>query len=241
METGHAKNVANLETTTIILNGLGRDYEPPQTLIQIPSLETLLTQAKSALTDVDAEQAAKTIAVDAVQEAFKDLDKYARKIKDNAAVELNDPAFTADLQAIVNKFNSTSRDTGIPDDPLTPEDESRTAHSMSQRSRDNQIAHLADMSALLKQRTDYNTTETEYTTTTIDTKIATLTAVNNAAKTAEAALGNKLDARDAILYNEETGIPARAKLIKTYLALKLGKDSAAYQQINALDFRYVPR
>ena len=99
-----------------------------------------------------------------MQAEFKDLDKYVRNIKNNAAVELNDAAFTADLQTIVNKFAPPGRKTGLPDDPLTPEDESRTPQSQSQRSRDNQIAYLADINALLKSREDYITTETAYTT-----------------------------------------------------------------------------
>lgn len=240
MDTGHAKNVANLETAIIILNGLGAEYAPSQTLIQMPTLQTLLTEAKLTLTEVDAAQAAKTNAVDAVQSEFEDLDKYARNIKNNAAIELNDSAFTEDLQNIVNKFAPPGRDTGKPDDPATPDiDESRTAQSQSQRSRDNQIAHLADISALLTSRIDYKTNETEYKTGTINAKIASLTSANNAATAAIAALGNKTDARDEILYDEATGIVPRMKLVKTYVALKLGKDSAAYQQINALEFREV--
>ena len=240
METGHVKNVANFETTSIILTGLGADYAPPQALITLAALQTFLTQAKAVLTEVDTAQAEKTIAVDEVQEEFKDLDKYAVNIKRNAEIELNDPAFTADLQTIVNKFSPPGRKTGLPDDPLTPDiDESQTASSQSQRSRDNQIAHLADINSLLKSRDDYATTETAYQTATIEAKITSLTAKNNAAKAAIAALGNKLDARDALLYNEETGIIPRIKLIKTYLTLKFGKTSAAYQQINSLEFRRV--
>jgi hypothetical protein len=239
METGHNKNVANFETTTIILTGLGAQYAPPQDFISRVPMQTFLAQCKTALADVDTGQADKTIKVDAVQAAFKDLDKYVRNIKNNAAIVLNDAAFTANIQSIVNKFAPPGRKTGLEDNPNTPEDESRTPQSQSQQSRDNQIAYLADINALLISRTDYTTTETEYTTETIDTKIASLTAANNAAKTAIAALGNKQDARDAILYEDETGIIPRINLIKTYLALKFGKDSAPYQQINALEFRKI--
>ena len=185
METGHAKNVANFETTLIILTGLGADYEPNQELIQLRLLQPILTQSKNALTEIDTAQAEKTVKVDEAQEEFADLDKYVRNIKNNARIELNDEAFTADLQAIVNRFAPPGRKTGLKDDPATPEDESRTAHSMSQQSRDNQIANLAEINALLKSRTDYATTETEYTTTAIDAKIASLTVKNNAAKAAE--------------------------------------------------------
>ena len=238
METGHTKNVANFETTTIILTNLGAEYTPPQDLILLPELQTFLGASQTALGEIDTAQAAKTIAVDEVQAEFKDLDKYVVNIKRQAQVEVNEPAFTADLQTLVNKFAPPGRKTGVPDDLSTPDiDESRTAQSQSQRSRDNQVAHLADISALLKTKSDYKAVGTPYNIPTIDAKIASLTAKNNAARNTIAQLGNKLNARDALIYNDNTGILARIKLIKTYLALKFGKDSAAYQQINALEFR----
>jgi len=45
------------------------------------------------------------------------------------------------------------------------------------------------------------------------------------------------DARDAVLYDLATGVLKLVKLIKTYLARVPGKDSAAYQQVNALKFK----
>lgn len=239
MDTGHAKNVANLETLINILTSLGADYAPSQPLIQLPSLQNLLTEAKTALTEIDTAQAAKTLAVDAVKLEFKDLDKYVRRIKDNAAVELNDAAFTEDLQSLVNRFAPNGRNTGLVDKPDTPEDESRTAQSRSQRSRDSQIAHLGDILALLKSRIDYQTDETEYKTETIDAKIAALSSADNAVTNALAALGRKLDVRNDLLYDKATGILTRVKLVKTYVALKFGKQSAAYKQINVLEFRRV--
>ena len=238
METGHAKNVANFENATIIVAGLGAGYSPNQPLIQLAALQTKLAAAKAVLDQVNTSEADKKIKTDEVQAEFEGLDKYVVNIKRTAEVELNDPDFTANLQSIVNRFTSSSRKTGVPDDPLTPDiDESRTKLSTAQRSRDNQVAHLADMLALLQTRADYNPDDMQYKIETIEAKIASLTAKNNAAKTAEAVFGNELDARDAVLYDEETGITKLVKLIKIQLALKPGKESAAYQQINALEFR----
>lgn len=238
MESGHNKNVANLQTATIILTNLGGQYDPPQDLIELPELQTFLTASQTALSEVDTAQATKAVAVDDAQAEFDGLPKYVVNIKRQAQLELNDPAFTADLQTIVNNFTPPGRKTGVPDDPATPDiDESRTPQSQSQRSRDNQIAYLADISALLKTKSEYKATGTPYEVAAIDAKIASLTTKNNAANAAVAALGNKLDARDAVIYDEATGIIPRIKLIKTYLILKFGKDSAAYQQINALEFR----
>ena len=130
METGHNKNVANLETTTIILTNLGGEYDPPQNLIKLPDLQTLLTDSQTALGEVDTAQATKAVAVDDAQAEFDGLPKYVINIKRQAQVELNDSAFTADLQTITNKFSPPGRKTGVPDNPATPDiDESRTPQS----------------------------------------------------------------------------------------------------------------
>jgi hypothetical protein len=238
METGHAKNVANFETATIILAGLGALFNPSQALIVLAALQEKLGDAKTELAKVDTAEAARKVKTDEVQAEFEGLNKYVVNIKRTAEVVLNDPAFTADLQSIVNRFTSSSRKTGLPDDPLTPNiDESRTAVSTSQTSRDNRIAHLADLVALLKTKPAYTPTDNEYKVANIEAKLASLTAKNNAARAAEAALGNAQDDRDRTLYDDETGIIKLVKLIKTQLAVKPGKDSAAYQQINVLEFR----
>ncbi|CAN5546608.1 hypothetical protein BH10ACI1_BH10ACI1_30200 [soil metagenome] len=237
METGHAKNVANFETVIIVLLGLGAVYNPNQALIILTALQTKLTEAQAAFGAVDTAEADKTVKVDEVQNGFAGLAKYVVNIKRSAAVEINDEAFTKDLQTLVNHFTVTGRDSGLPDDPLTPDvDESRTGRSTSERSRDKQLAFLADIIALLKTK-NYKSNDAEYDLPAIEAAHADLTAKNNAAKAAVAALGNALDARDAVLYDPATGILKLVKLIKTQLALKPGKQSAAYQQINALEFR----
>ena len=236
METGHAKNVANFEQVIIILTALGAVYNPSQALILLSALQTKLTEAKAALAAVDAAEADKKFRTDQVQAEFEGLYKYVVNIKRSAELEVNDEAFTEDLQSIVNKFNSGSRKTGLEDNPLTLEDESRTPVSTSQRSRDNQIAHLADIVALLQTR-GYETNDAEYDLPAIEDKRAALAAKNNADKASTATLGNASDERDRVLYDPESGVLKLVKLIKTQLARKPGKTSAAYQQIAALEFR----
>lgn len=237
MESGHSKNVANFETAAIILTNVAAQYTPPQVLILLPSLKALLEDAKAAMTAVDTAQAAKTAAVDAAQAEFEDLGKFVVNIKRQAEIEVNDPAFTADIQTIVNEFHPPGRKTGLVDNPATPEDESRTAVSQSQQSRDNQIAYLADISALLKTRAEYKGLGTPYATDAIDDRIETLTAVKNAVTTTEAVLGTKLETRNDLLYTDQTGICDRFILIKKYVPLTFGKDSAVYKQLSALEFR----
>lgn len=237
MESGHVKNVANFEQTIIILTALGAVYSPSQALILLAALQNKLTASQAVLATHDTAQADRTIKVDEAQAAFEGLDKYVVNVKRSAAVEINDEAFTRDLQTLVNEFSSKSRATGLPDDPSTPDiNESRTRLSPSQRSRDSQQAHLADIIALLKTK-NYKSNDAEYDLPAVEARLANITAKNNAAKQAVAALGNAQDARNAVLYDDATGIIKLVKLIKTQLAVKPGKQSAAYQQINALEFR----
>lgn len=238
METGHAKNVANFETVTIILLGLGAVYNPGQALILLAALQTKLTAAKAVMAAIDTAGAEKTVAVDEREGEFKDLEKYAVNIKRTAEVEINDEAFTKDLASIVRKIQGRRAGKKPVDDPATPDvDESLDANSVSQRSYDSLIAHLADIIALLNKQSSYNPNDVEMQIPSIEAKLAALQSKNNAAKTANAAYGNAMDNRDEVLYNDDTGIIKLVKLIKTQLARKPGKDSAAYQQIISLEFR----
>ena len=238
METGHAKNVANFETVIIILTALGAVYNPVQALILLPALQARLTAAEAVLAAVDTAGAEKTIAVDEREAEFDDIEKYAVNIKRTAEVEVNDEAFTKDLASIVRKFRGGRAGEKPVDDPNTPnENESLGTISVSQRSYDSIISHLADLTALLKTKSSYNPNDVEMQIPSIEAKLAAMQSKNNAAKTANAAYGTAMDARDEVLYNKDTGILKLVKLIKTQLARKPGKDSAAYQQTNALEFR----
>ncbi len=239
MATGHAKNVANFETVVITVTALGAVYNPSQPLIQLAALQTKLAAAKQAMQTVDAAEAAKKIAVNARADEFADISALTVNVKRAAEVDVNDAAFTADLVSIVRRMRGERAGELPVDNPATADiDESKAkTHSVASRGYDNQVAYFADLIALLKTQPAYAPNETEMQTTTLDGKLSTLEAKNNAAKTATAALGSALDARDAVLYDPDTGVLKLVKLIKAQLARKPGTDSAAYQQIVALDFK----
>ena len=238
MATGHAKNVANFETVVITVTNLGAVYNPSQPLILPAALQTKLTAAKDAMQAVDLAEAAKKVAVNSRAAEFEDLDKLAVNVKRAAEVDVNDAAFTADLASIVRRMRGERAGEIPADNPETAGiDESAGTHSVSSRGYDNQIAYFADLIALLQTQPAYNPNDAEVKIATLETKLEDLESKNNAAKTANAALGSALDARDTILYDPDTGVLKIVKLIKAQLARKPGTDSAAYQQIVALDFR----
>lgn len=236
--TGHAKNAANFETVLLTLNNLGAAYSPSQSLIQPTALHTRLTAAKVALGAVDTAEANKKIAINQRNAEFDPLEKFVVNVKRAAEVDINDAAFTAELAAIVRKFRGDRASAAPEDDPATLDvDESKNRNAGPSRGFDSLIAYFADLIALLKTQVSYDPNEEEMKIAGLEARLAALEAKNNAAKTANAALGSAIDARDEVLYHPDTGVLKLVKLIKTQLSRTLGTDSAAYQQITALEFR----
>ncbi len=79
-ETGHAKNVANFEDMISFCNGYGGSYNPSKIAIQIPSLNTLRTNAENAVADVNAANTAFINATNARQIAFNPVKPLATRL-----------------------------------------------------------------------------------------------------------------------------------------------------------------
>ena len=62
-EVGHAKNVANFETLIIDCQAFGTSYNPSNTAITITALQTLYTNANTALNDTKTFNFGKEIAI----------------------------------------------------------------------------------------------------------------------------------------------------------------------------------
>lgn len=238
MASGHAKNITNFETVTNLLDSLVTVYNPSQTSLLLAALQDRLEEASALLDEIDTALVDKNTRIDEIQAELEDLDGYVANLKRAAELELGDEALTRDLQNIAERLNPKSRSTPLTGGAFTPgADESRTKLSASQPERGERIAQLAAALALLKTRMDYDPPAADYKIAGIEAKLAALTAKNAAALAAEAAFASAVAARDRVLYDDETGIIKLVKLIKIQLALKPGKASAAYQQINALEFR----
>lgn len=238
-ESGHAKNVANFQQVINIVTALGSAYSPVQALILLAALQTVLTEAQAALSAVDTKVSAETIAVDARQASFEGVAKLGTRIYGAVGVLVNDDKFSEDVQSIVRKLRGARAGTKPVDDPSTPGvDESKAAHSVSQQSYDNVVATFAELIALVKTKSDeFKPNEDDVKIATLEAKLSAMDTANNAAKIAGIDASNARESRDAVLYDPVNGLVERAMLVKKYIAYAFGKDSAAYQQINALIFK----
>jgi hypothetical protein len=51
-ETGHAKNVANLQDLISFCNGYGASYNPTKNALKLPQLNALLTTSQTSIADI---------------------------------------------------------------------------------------------------------------------------------------------------------------------------------------------
>ena len=80
-ETGHANNVANLESLIISATAFGAGYNPSKETLKLPALQTLLTASKDSLNATNIAQSAYSNAVSARESAFEPFSKLITRVK----------------------------------------------------------------------------------------------------------------------------------------------------------------
>lgn len=79
-ETGHAKNVANLEDLISFCTGYGATYQPTKASIKLAALNTLFAQSQAAIADVTAKLIIFHTATNTRQDTFASLKSLSTKL-----------------------------------------------------------------------------------------------------------------------------------------------------------------
>lgn len=79
-ETGHPINIANFEDIISFCTGYGAPYNPVQNAIKLPALNTLLTNAQSALNTVNDQLAKFIVATNERQLVFEPINKLTTRL-----------------------------------------------------------------------------------------------------------------------------------------------------------------
>lgn len=252
-ETGHAKNVANLLKLNQLIATFGATYNPSNNAIKAPALATLYTNANTKLSDVNTNFTNWKNATNQRELAFDPLTKEATQIL-GALQSLGIAQQTIDdFEFQVKKFRSSGSklpktetgkiiapETTDPNAPVTTVE--TTSISTSQRSFDNQLQHFQKMILILQSVPSYNPNETAFKVATLQTQLANLTTLNNAANTSYANLKNARIQRNIFFYAKDTGVLDLVKQTKAYIKSLYGAGSQQYIAANALKFtRVVPK
>ena len=238
-ETGHAKNVTNLESLITSIIALGTTYNPSRDSIKLAALQTLLDQSKESLNAVNIAQAAYSNAVAARKVAFEPFSKLITRVMNSLKASGASTQVVQSARTIVRKLQGRRASAKITEEEkkaLEAEGKEVNQISASQMSFDNRIENFDRLIMLLSSIPLYNPNEAEL-------KVETLKALHNQLKEKNTEvilpivqLSNSRIARNKILYSENTGLVDVALDSKTYIKSIFGATSPQYKQISKLRF-----
>lgn len=238
-ETGHAKNVSNFDELISYALGYGVTYNPSKTSIKVTALQTLATNAKGAITAVNAAQPAYSNAVSARESAFEPLSKLATRILN--ALKATDTTTQVDESAttLIRKIQgtrATPKKTEAQLKALADAGTVVTEASTSQMSYDNRLDNFDKLIKLLTSVTLYAPNEADLKVTALTTLYTDLKTKNTAVVTATIPLSNARISRNDILYKTNVGLVDIASDVKVYVKSVYGASSPQYKQISKLKF-----
>ena len=233
-ETGHAKNVANLQDLISFVTGYGAIYNPTKNALKLPQLNALVTTSQTNLDDVITKNTAYNSKVNDRVIAFKDLKSLSTRLIN--ALQTTDATTqkVADAKAFNKKMQGVrAKAITTPTDPNTP---APTTISTSQQSYDSQIQHLAGLISVLQSEISYAPNETDLQIATLIAKQADLTAKNNAVANTYTNVSNSRISRDTTLYATTTGLFDIATEVKKYVKSIYGATSPQFAQVKGIEF-----
>ncbi|WP_209389805.1 hypothetical protein [Chryseobacterium sp. RR2-3-20] len=232
-EVGHAKNVANFADLIAYCTAYGTTYNPSKTALQLPSLNTLLTNAQTELSNVTtAKNTFDTVTGDR-QLAFEPLKSLATKIFNYLSVTDATDQTIADAKTINNKLQGRRSGT-ITETP--PTKEGGNTVSVSRQSYDMLTENFSALIDLVSSVPSYTPNETELTTASLTTFHGNLQTASTNVINAEVVYSNARISRNIVLYAENTGLVEIALEVKKYVKAVFGATSPQYKQISGIKF-----
>jgi hypothetical protein len=245
-ETGHAKNVANLEDLIVFCTSYGALYNPVKDSMKLGELNSLLVSANAALQTVRASKSVYDNATNVREVAFKPLKKLATKIVNAMAVSHALKQNVDDIKSINFKIQgrrvmANKKPVGVAKTPVAEDGATETIEvirttSVSQQSFDNIIDHFEHLVHTLTIESNYTPNEDELKISTLNTLLAELRSKNSDVINAATNLSNARIARDKILYSEGTGLCDIALDVKNYVKSVFGASSPQFKQVSEVRF-----
>jgi hypothetical protein len=233
-ETGHAKNVANLQDLISFVTGYGAVYNPTKNALKLPQLNTLATTSQASLADVVTKNTTYNNKVNERVVAFSNLKSLSTRLINALQTTDATPQKVADAKAFNKKMQGVrAKAVATPTDPNAP---APTTISTSQQSYDSQIQHLAGIISVLQSETSYAPNEIDLKIVTLTAKQTDLTSKNNAVATAYTNISNSRISRDTTLYKEDTGLFDIATEVKKYIKSIYGATSPQFAQVKGIEF-----
>lgn len=237
-ETGHYKNLANLDQMISAALGYREKFNPAKTSISISALQAKRAAVQAAFDGVSTAFPAYTNAVAEREVAFAPLNKLVTRIFNSLKASASTGRLDEAVRTLVRKIQGSrvSAKKSKTDIESSPSGEVKISISSSQMSYDNRLDNLDKLIKLLAGISSYAPNEEEL-------KVSSLTALYNSLKTkndaviaAEIPLSNARLARNKELYEENTGLVDLAADVKSYIKSVFGATSPEFKQVSGLLF-----
>jgi hypothetical protein len=238
-ETGHAKNVTNLESLITSATALGTSYNPSKDSIKLPALQTLHSNSKETLSAVNTAESVYSNAVDARELEFEPMGKLITRV--NNALKASDSTTQTDESAktIIRKLQGKRASAKLTDEEikaLQAEGKEVTQISVSQMGYDSRLENFDKLISLLSTVPQYNPNEEELKIDSLKALHAKLKTKNTDVITASIQLDNARNNRNEILYKPLTGLVDLASDSKMYIKSVFGASSPQFKQVSKLTF-----
>ncbi|WP_312903058.1 hypothetical protein [Chryseobacterium taichungense] len=235
-ETGHSKNIANLQDLISFCTAYGDKYNPVKEELKISSLEALYEDALLKLNEAQTKKTLFDNATNQRAEVFKELNPLATKVVNALAVSETNPLMLNNAKSYNKKLQGrTKAKTEAEKSGEETENPTRTI-STSQQSYDSKINHFSNLIQVLEQSAAYNPNEEELKIIALQDKLADMKGKNTTLIHANTEYSNARLSRDQVLYNNLTGLCQIAKEVKQYVKSVFGATSPQYKQISSLLF-----
>jgi hypothetical protein len=239
-ETGHAKNVANMDLFKKYCTSLGIEFNPSRVELQLPQLSQLVTSCKTCLKVVKDNKATYHFATNEREVAFLPMAKLVTKILAAVTATGATTQTLNDVRGLIRKIKGR-RAKPLPKQPTaTNIDQANAAtaknKSVSQQGFDNRIDHLEQLIAILATLPKYKPNEQELTVNGLTRYLEDLQIKNNAASDAETALNNARISRNEVMYGEKNSLIEVAAALKSYIKSVYGALSPQSRRANSFTF-----
>ena len=231
-ETGHAKNVANLQKLTEQVK-VYTLYNPPVDNLKIVNLQSLYTDSTTKLSEVEDKRNANKNAITLRQSAFENLKSTCTRIINQLEI-LGLPQGTLEQTKSLNRIIQGGQKKTTA--PLEEGKEASKTVSTSRQSYTQQAENFGILLQLLATIPAYNPNEDELKLANLTTFQTSLVNVTQAVDQTEAELNNKLIERDQILYADGTGLYTIVQNVKKYVKSLYGATSPQYTNVSAIKF-----
>lgn len=238
-ETGHAKNVANLQKLTEQVAAYPL-YNPPVNHLTITSLQSLYTNTAAQLNQVEEKRNANKAAIHSRQAVFENLKPTCTKIINQLDI-LGLSQGTLDQAKSLNRLiQGRQKKTAAPPQPIEGGQSSSLAESKgvstSRQSYTQQADNFGILLQLLATIPAYSPNEDDLKLAKLTTYQASLMAATKAVDQTEAELNTKIIERDQALYAGGTGLYAIVQNVKKYVKSLYGATSPEYANVSAIKF-----